>query len=146
MAIHKGDDPEVIIAHGRRMKCGAKLDCMEAHNGLTLAEHLWAYFGIMIEEEEGEGIYMSTRGQFGVETVSKYYIKAMKMSIGWLRKHGVFFYADDVVIFAETFEKCLWLLGEVLRCLEKDGFVVSAKKCEFFKTELEVLGQIVGNE
>ena len=64
----------------------------------------------------------------------------MKKAIGWLRPKGVFFYADDVVIFAESFDQCLYLLNEVLKSLERDGFVVSAKKCEFFKTEMEVLG------
>lgn len=86
MALHKGDDPETILQYAATMKVGCKLDCKEAHNGLMLAEWLWPYFAIMIEEDEGEGIYMTKRGFFGVETVSKYYIKAMKKAIGWLRE------------------------------------------------------------
>ena len=110
MALHKGDDSKLVVMYGKRMRIGCKLDCKEAHNGLLLPRHLWKYFAIFIEEDEGEGLYISKVGQFGVECVSKFYIKAMKIAIGWLRKYGVFFYADDIVIFAQDFEECLWLL------------------------------------
>ena len=86
------------------------------------------------------GIFRSTRGQFGIKTVSKCYEKAMYLSVGWLKKHGVFSYADDIVIYGKDFSHCLWALEKVLDCLKRDGFVVSARKCHFFKKTLEVLG------
>ena len=70
-------------------------------------------------------------GQFGIKTIAKYYIKAMEISIGWLKQHGVFFYADDVVIYGKDFKHCLWLLNKTLSCLRRDGFIVSARKCLF---------------
>lgn len=54
-------------------------------------------------------------------------------------------YADDIIIFAKDLDHCLKLLNEVLSCLRRDGYVVSASKCSLFKKELNILGQIVGN-
>ena len=68
----------------------------------------------------------------------------VQRSIGHLEERGVFPYADDIIIFASTLEECAILLGETLSCLRKDGYVVSATKCQLFKRELNVLGQIVG--
>ena len=136
-----GDTAEAIIKQGGEARYIFKIDNKEAHNTLVLEEQCRELFGIVTPF----GIYRSIRGQFGVANVAKTYIKAMMMSIGHLRGRGVYFYADDIVIFAGNFETGLELLDETLKCLRRDGFVVSASKCQFFKNEAEVLGQIVGN-
>ena len=88
----------------------------------------------------GKGIFRSKRGQFGITTVSYFFNKALFLCIGSLRELGVYVYADDIVIFSDTFEEALCSLEKVLSCLERDGFVVSAKKCRFFHEEAEILG------
>ena len=130
------------------------LDCKEAHHGLHIPEedreNVGIYFPEDVDFEELEpddffpgGVYRAKVGHFGILTVSKVWNKAMKLSIGWLRKHGVYFYADDIIIFGRDFIHCLFLLEKTLESLRKDGFIISAKKCKLFKSSMDVLGQTV---
>ena len=98
LELFKGDEAEDIIMYGQGSYCKCTLDCKEAHNGLPVPEEDKELLGIIVP---GDGVYRSKVGQFGIKTVSKAYIKAMHLAIGWLREHGVFFYADDVAIFGK---------------------------------------------
>ena len=72
--------------------------------------------------------------------IGKVFSEGVMRSIGQLESKGVLPYADDIYIFGESVMACMESLEETLACLRRDGYVVSATKCEFLKTELNVLG------
>ena len=89
------------------------------------------------------GILRSTRGQFGAIEIFDTFNEGILMVLGDLLEAGVSSYADDICIMAETFEKCLSLLEEVLKRLRANGYVIQASKVVLFKSELNILGQLV---
>ena len=119
----------MIVSQGGKAEFICVIDCKEAHNAVGVRPQDREYLGIITHL----GTFRSLVGQFGVKPMAKTFIKAMSLSIGWLREHDVYFYADDIVIFADSFERCLWLLEKTLESLLRDGFVISASKCKLFK-------------
>jgi hypothetical protein len=53
-------------------------------------------------------------------------------------------YLDDILIFSKTKEDHYKHVRLVLEKLKEHGLYANAKKCEFFKDELEFLGHIIG--
>ena len=80
-----------------------------------------------------QGILRAVTAQFGMLPIGKVFSKGVYRSIGHLREEGILSYADDIVILAPTLEKCMTLLDKTLNCLRADGYVVSARKCIFFR-------------
>ena len=54
-----------------------------------------------------------------------------------------FIYIDDIIVFSRTEEGLLANLGEVFELLRKAELTLSPTKCEFFKNEVQILGQVV---
>jgi hypothetical protein len=52
-------------------------------------------------------------------------------------------YLDDILIYSNSREEHVRQLREVLARLRKFGLYASRKKCDFFVTEVEILGYIV---
>lgn len=52
-------------------------------------------------------------------------------------------YFDDMVVFGKNFEKHISNLEKVFDRLDEMNFKVKAKKCSFFKPEVQFLGHVV---
>ncbi|MGL5708711.1 MAG: reverse transcriptase family protein, partial [Aeromonas sp.] len=52
-------------------------------------------------------------------------------------------YLDDIIVFSKTMEEHELHLKVILTRLKKAGLKLNKKKCEFFKTELKILGHVV---
>ena len=59
---------------------------------------------------------------------------------------GVACYIDDILVSSADEESHLQILGEVFSRLEKHGFKLKLKKCEFLMTPVEYLGHVVSKE
>ena len=64
-------------------------------------------------------------------TIGNVFSEGVRRSIGHLE--GVEPYADDIYLFGSTMEMCLERLEKTLKCLQEDGYIVSATKCALFK-------------
>lgn len=54
-------------------------------------------------------------------------------------------YLDDICVYGETFESCLENTIEALKLLDEKGFKLKTKKCNFFDTSIELLGNKIEN-
>lgn len=54
-------------------------------------------------------------------------------------------YIDDVLILANTVQKGIDTLREVLTVLTSAGFSINLKKCTFLDTQVEYLGRLIGH-
>ena len=55
-------------------------------------------------------------------------------------------YMDDLLVFSKTEEEHFRNLETVLERLKRNELYVSPKKCEFFQTEIDFLGFLVGRD
>ena len=58
----------------------------------------------------------------------------------------VLVYLDDILVFSDSAEQHLLDVERVLQRLREHKLQVKRSKCEFFKTHVDYLGHIVGNE
>lgn len=84
---------------------------------------------------------------FGLANAPRYFTKLMDKVLGKLRKRGiVFYFFDDMYLYAETWEQLMENLVEVLRLLKQAGLTLNLKKCQFGIRLMEYIGYILGNE
>ncbi|GJP29980.1 hypothetical protein CLOM_g21931 [Closterium sp. NIES-68] len=53
-------------------------------------------------------------------------------------------YLDDIMIFSKTREQHLKDLDQIFQRLQQNRLITKGSKCEFQKSELEILGHVVG--
>ncbi|KAB2836622.1 MAG: DDE-type integrase/transposase/recombinase [Caedimonadaceae bacterium] len=82
----------------------------------------------------------------GISSGPSYFQYGMNAILGHLIGHGVLVYIDDLIVYADTLERHLEILREVLAIFRKNRYFCNLKKCEFGLRELEFLGFIVGND
>eukprot|EP00915_Cephaloidophora_sp_WS-2016_P009893 GHVH01014295.1.p1 GENE.GHVH01014295.1~~GHVH01014295.1.p1 ORF type:complete len:216 (-),score=29.55 GHVH01014295.1:1127-1774(-) len=68
----------------------------------------------------------------------------MDSAFGHLYLKNVKTYIDDIIIMADSTEELLSLLTEVLEAARVANLPVKLKKCTFFHSEVEYLGNLVG--
>lgn len=112
----------------------------------------WAYWNIKIQEESrqytafvtSKGSFEFTVLPFGIKNSPAEFQRIMDSIFGDLYTNGVSIYFDDIVIFADTKARLLERLDIVLgRCCD-EGLNVKLGKSELMKTEISMLGHIVG--
>jgi hypothetical protein len=83
---------------------------------------------------------------FGLTNAPAAFQSAMNTVLGEYLHDFVVVYLDDILIFSKSAEEHLKHLKLVLNKLRQHGLYANAKKCEFFKRELEFLGHIIGRD
>ena len=79
----------------------------------------------------------------GISGGPSYFQLSMYAILGHLIGHGVLIYIDDLIIYSETLEEHLEILGKVLQIFRENKYYCNLKKSEFGLQELEFLGYIV---
>ena len=91
-------------------------------------------------------LYRFTCLPFGVTSAPRVFTKLLRSVMGVLRRKGIILvvYIDDILVIAATMKKCRSDTQEVIRLLEKLGFMINVKKSETNPTrKLKFLGIII---
>jgi hypothetical protein len=83
---------------------------------------------------------------FGLKNASATFQRAMTEILRPAFDHGTRVFIDDIVVFGSTMEQLLERMERVFSLLEAEGLTLKSKKCELFRTEVEVLGHKVSAE
>lgn len=89
-----------------------------------------------------DGLYEYVRMPFGLMNAPAVFQRAIMTALRPLLDH-VLVYMDDVLIKCKTYTEGLQILDNVLAALTKAGFTINEKKCSFFKTSIEYLGNLI---
>ena len=110
----------------------------------------WGYWQFPVAENSRKRLAFRVRGKYYTYTVcamgyknSGYHVQA-EMSKGFyhLIGDGVFIYLDDLILYADTFEKFLEVLRAVLTTFRRLKLSCKKEKCGFGLAELPVLGHV----
>lgn len=119
---------------------------------LTTIDIKDGYYNIVIEENSrnftafavsGRGTYRFVRMANGLCNAANSFCHAMQLVVGYDLETNVMVYMDDIIIMADTFEKHLELITEVMRRLNNAGFKANLEKSQFCRKEVEFLGLII---
>jgi hypothetical protein len=83
---------------------------------------------------------------FGLTNAPPTFQRFMDVLLSGLNWKCCVVYLDDIVIFSRSFEQHLKDLSAVLDRVREAGVVLKTAKCEFFSSEMRVLGHIVGRD
>ena len=112
------------------------------------------YFQIEIVAEDQEkttftcpfGTYAYRRMPFGLCNAPATFQRCMLSIFSDLVKRIMEVYMDDITVYGENFEKCLFNLETILhRCIEKN-LVLNWEKCHFMVSQGIVLGHIISEK
>jgi transposase InsO family protein len=81
---------------------------------------------------------------FGIKTLPSIFQRAMHVLLGDLPYVRVFI--DDIIVFSQDIMEHRHHVHEVLRRLTEAKLIINEDKCHFFRTELRLLGFVVGTE
>ena len=110
-----------------------------------------AYWQVKLEKDSQEkSAFVTEQGQFCYQTLAfgmcngpATYQRMMTKVLKDLLYKSVVVYLDDVLIFTETMEQHLEVLGEVCHRLEQSGFRLNPKKCRFAQREVTFLSHVI---
>ena len=88
------------------------------------------------------GRFCYNRLPFGISSAPEYYQRMMSQVLDGLP--GVACLMDDVIIFGTTLEEHDLRLKSTLQRLQTAGITLNTSKCEFRKSQIKFLGQVVG--
>lgn len=92
------------------------------------------------------GLYEFNRLPFGLCNSPATFSRVMGHCFGdWFQK-GIIVYLDDILVHAESFEKALQRLEQVLQILREQGLKLKPKKCQFFLSQVSYLGHTVSEK
>ncbi|GJP87017.1 hypothetical protein CLOP_g16984 [Closterium sp. NIES-67] len=90
------------------------------------------------------GSYEYTVMPFGLTNVPSNFQLTMNGVFRDLLDKCVIVYLDDILIFSKTQEQHFKDLDQVFQRLQKHRLITKGSKCEFLKSELDILGYVVG--
>lgn len=91
-----------------------------------------------------KGLMEFCRMPFGLVTACATYIRLMRLVLAGLE--NVSFYFDNVLVFADTWEKHTKTVREVLQRLRNHGLTVKPVKCRFGFKSIQYLGYIMDGQ
>lgn len=111
------------------------------------------YYQIMLEEEAKEKTAFSFRGKlyefnrmpFGLCNAPATFQRAMDRIFRKENRIFVIPYLDDIIVYSESEEEHQKHLGIVLGEIRSAGLKLNKAKCKFFKKEIKILGNIIGD-
>lgn len=92
------------------------------------------------------GLFECLTMPFGLCNGPATFQRTMDQVLGSLRWDICLVYLDDIIVFSSNFESHLERLQTVFSRLKEAGLTLKARKCHFFKRQVEYLGHIVSEE
>ena len=83
---------------------------------------------------------------FGAANAPATFQRLMENCLGSLNLTWCVVYLDDIIVYGKDPEDLLLRLGGVFEKLRKAGLKLKPSKCNFFKEEIEFLGNVVSKE
>jgi transposase InsO family protein len=91
------------------------------------------------------GFYEYNRLPFGLSNAPATYQRLMEDCLDGLNHHICLVYLDDIIIFADSYQKHLDRLEQVFKRLRTCGMKLSKKKCSLFQEKVKYVGHIVSS-
>ena len=85
------------------------------------------------------------RLSFGLRNAPSAFQREIQAVLSSFPSNKVVAYIDDILIMSATFEEHVSLVSKVLQTLENYHIKIKASKCEWFQSEVQFLGHIVGS-
>ena len=118
------------------------LDLKDAFHSLWLSEKSQKYCGVL--PYFGSASYLYQRMPVGLNVsrpIWQMYINAILNSLQ--RRKYCEAIMDDLLLFTQSKTVHMEKLEDLLKALRKNGFKISPKKCQLFKTELQYMGNTI---
>ena len=90
------------------------------------------------------GTFRYLRMPFGLKNAPATFQRALDIILSGVRWQICLVYLDDVIVFSRTHAEHVEHLDTVLTLLRNAGVSLKLKKCQFFRTEVEYLGHVIG--
>ena len=132
--------PEEMFSALANGKSYTKLDLARAYKQMKVQKEWQPLLTINTQQ----GLYQYARLPCGIMTAPSLWQKAMAQVLNSLS--GVACYIDDILITGCTREEHVKNLRAVLTRLQEYGLRVKRSKCQFFQSQLEVLGHSITPE
>ena len=132
--------PEELFSTLAGGKIFSKLDLSQAYLQLPVNEESKQYLTINTHQD----LHVYNRLPFGVSSAPAIFQKPMDTVLQGVT--GVTCYIDDILVSSADEDSHLQSLEEVFNRLEKHGFRLKLKKCEFLLKSIEYLGHIVSKD
>lgn len=129
-----------ILDRLKNAKYISSLDIKSGYWNIPLSEESKKFTAFTVP---GRGLWQFKRLAFGLHSAPATFQKFIDKILGPELEPFVFKYLDDIIIIAETFEKHLEILDEVLKRIIDAGFTLNRDKCHFVVPELKYLGYVV---
>lgn len=130
-------DEALSCLHGNTLF--TSLDMKEAFWSVPLAEQCKQYTAF----QTPDGLYQYRRMPMGLKTASAVFCRYVDRMLGSLKWTAVLAYVDDLLVFTETAEEHLHILGQLLPQLAKFNMTLGAKKCVMAAPSVAFLGHVV---
>ena len=132
-------------------------ECLDALNGVKFMSCLdlaAGYWQINIRKEDRHktafltkyGLFQNIKMPFGLANAPATFQRAMNLVLRGMTWKEVLAYLDDLIVLARSFQEGLRNLRRVFERFRKYNLKFKPRKCHLFKTEVEVLGKVVGEE
>ena len=129
-----------IVAQLSGVKVFTKLDANAGFWQIKLAENSVLYTTFIIPF----GRFCFQRLPFGITSALEFFQKKMSCILADLR--GVVCMMDDVLVHGSTHKEHDERLKAVLNKLQSTGVTLNKEKCQFRKTRVQFLGQIIDGQ
>lgn len=113
------------------------LDLRQAYHRLPLSEESQPFTAFMHDGKQ----YMFARAPFGLKPMTSIFQRGMSLILGDLPFVAV--YVDDIVVFSDTAEEHRVHVQTVIDRLTQANLIINPEKCNFFCTEVVLLGFII---
>ena len=92
------------------------------------------------------GSYQWNRLPMGLCTAGATFQRAMQLVLRGLNWEEVIVYLDDIIVLGTDFEGSLQALRKVFTRFRQHNLKIKAKKCKFFRHQVEFLGKLVSGD
>jgi transposase InsO family protein len=113
------------------------LDLRQAYHRLPLSKESQPYTAFMHDGKQ----YMFARAPFGLKPMTSIFQRGMSLILGDLPFVAV--YVDDIVVYSDTAEEHRVHVQTVIDRLTQANLIINPEKCNFFCTEVVLLGFII---